>query len=248
MSYVGGRGDVLGDDYVPPGGYSNIPGYVPPPAPEGFYSDYDAMVAKAAADLAAEAAAGGYQGPGEHYRDAQGNDISVEEGRALLLATYTAEAMRTAQNTAATPGYTGGGEDFVTNQVAQQFAITQASQFPTGGAPVVELPTITDSPLYAVPAQVTVTGTTNGSTAAGGTAGGGSSSTNGAGSSASENYPVIPRAFFPSDRPATGTLRPAPGETAVAADTSTKKAWIIGAVAALAIGAAVLTSRPSRRR
>jgi hypothetical protein len=260
-SYGGDTGDVLGDDaYVPPGGYSNIPGYVPPPAPAGTYADYDAMLAASAAAIAAEQAAGGYQGPGEHYVDASGNPISVEEGRALLYADALQQATANAASIAATPGYTGGGEDFIANQVAQSLAITRASQGFTGDDLYPELPPIApeSNPLYPVPPAATVsvvyatpTPSTPDDTGGGTTSGGG-----GLGPSATVNYPPVETtpALPPRPRPSTTEIKPPTGTTtgptgaASSSSSSTRTKVIVAGVALALLGVAVATSKPSRRR
>lgn len=86
--------------------------------------------------------------PVEQYRDfSTGQDLTVAEGRARLDASYRADAAANAASIANTPGYKGGGEDLIANEVAAQWAITRASQgFAPGdlaspvGGPIVNNP------------------------------------------------------------------------------------------------------------
>lgn len=84
---------------APPGGYSNIPGYVPPPAPAGFFDAYNDMVAKAAAVRVAEAAHPVYESviaPGSRAEDVAALVEAAKQGVYLENAAGNSDAIETA--------------------------------------------------------------------------------------------------------------------------------------------------------
>lgn len=89
-------GGQANSTYSPPGGYSNIPGYVSPAAPSGFYDPLRAMQEASAAALKNGPQANGSQGT--QYMDANNNPVSLEEGQRLTLADRTRDATDSANS------------------------------------------------------------------------------------------------------------------------------------------------------
>jgi len=233
-AYGGDTGDVLGAD----AGFDTT-----------GYSAYQAMVDAAAAAIAAPPTA-----PVEQYRDfITGEDLTVEEGRERLNADYVQQATAIAESIAATPGYTGGGEDLVATTVADLWRQTRESQGFTGAETASPLPPPTYTPLYSVPVvapAVVVLPTDTPPLQAG--AGGGSGG--GFGPSATENYP--PATVETITRPPSNVLRPPTGPAPAtltngdgsSSSSSSKGKWLAIAAAVAGIGiVAAMRKKPSRR-